>query len=73
MHNLLYTFAGLAWTVAGIAGFVLLILGATILARGRVDVWSLPEATGLRARLMGLGLTVMGFVLLVGLRAALFR
>lgn len=54
-------------TVATTAGLVLLILGATILARGRIDVWSLPEATGLRARLIGVGLTVMGFVLLVGL------
>ena len=63
MLNLLYTLAGFAHTVAGIAGLVLLILGATFLARGRVDVWSLPEVTGLRARLIGLGFTVVGAAL----------
>ena len=63
MQNLTYTLAGFGQTVAGIAGLVLLILGATILARGRVDIGPLPEATGLRARLTGLGFTLVGAAL----------
>ena len=60
MQGLLHTVATSALTIAGL---VLLILGATILVRGRVDVWSLPEATGIRARLIGLGVTAAGVAL----------
>ncbi len=60
MQGLLHAVVTSALTIAGL---VLLILGATILVRGRVDVWTLPEATGLRARLIGLGVTVVGAAL----------
>jgi hypothetical protein len=65
-------------TYVSLAGFGLLVLRAVVVVEGRVnigfseDVTGLP-VTGLPARLIGLGLTVIGFVLLVGLSPALFR
>ena len=48
-----------------IAAFGLLVLGAYVLAAGRLNVGLSEDVRGLPARLMGLGITVMGFVLLV--------
>jgi hypothetical protein len=60
MQGLLQTAASSGLAVAGL---VLLIVGATILVRGRVRIGSLPEATGLRARLIGVGATAVGAAL----------
>lgn len=51
----------------------MLVLGAVVLAAGRVNVGFSEDVTGRRARLIGLGLTALGFVLLVGLSRLLIR
>ena len=51
----------------------MLVLGAVVVVAGRVNVGLSEDVTGLPARLIGLGLTVMGFVLLVGLSNWLVR
>ena len=67
LQNLLPTFATLA-------GFGLLVLGAVVLVAGRVNIGLSEDVTGLPAqRLIGLGLAVMGFVLLVGLSRLLLH
>jgi hypothetical protein len=43
----------------------LLVFGAYILASGRANVGSSESVTGLRARLIGLGATALGFVLML--------
>ena len=51
----------------------MLVLGAVVLVAGRVNIGFSGDVTDLPARLVGLGLTVMGFVLLVGLSNWLTR
>lgn len=63
MPELLYIFAGYWRTIASMVGLVLLVLGAAILARGRVGVGPFADVTGLRARLIGLGATALGAAL----------
>ena len=60
-------------TYVSLAGFGLLVLRAVVVVEGRVNIGFSEDVTGLPARLIGLGLTVIGFVLLVGLSPALFR
>jgi len=60
-------------TFASLAGFGLLVWGAVVLVAGRVNIGLSEEVRGLPARLIGVGFTVVGFVLLVGLSPALFR
>jgi hypothetical protein len=61
MEGLLHT---VATSAESILGLVLLILGAVILARGRVNIGLSEEVAGLRARLLiGLGVTVVGVAL----------
>ena len=50
----------------------MLVLRAVVVA-GRVNIGFSEDVTGFPARPIGLGLTVIGFVLLVGLSPALFR
>ena len=47
--------------------------GTFVVVAGRVRIGFSEDAAGLPARLIGPGLTVKGFVLLVGLSPALFR
>ena len=49
----------------------MLVWGAVVLVAGRVSIGLSEDVTGLRARLVGVGLTVVGFVLLVGLNQLL--
>lgn len=63
LQNRLYSLAGYGRTVASVAGLDLLILGAAILARGRVGVGPFADVTGFRARLIGLGATAAGAAL----------
>ena len=62
-------------TYVSLAGFGLLVLRAVVVVEGRVNIGFSEDVTvtGLSARPIGLGLTVIGFVFLVGLSPALFR
>lgn len=48
-----------------VGGFGLLVFGAYILGTGRANVGFSEDVTGLPARLIGTGATIMGFVLLL--------